>query len=186
MVWASVVGRTSDGQRSFIPTNTKYRRELKELERKEDYILGKPSANGQAGYYHIETKDAHEIIRARVQACIKRTKGGIAQLECCCGSKTDIARKEKKLRDQEAVLAVVEERLRSKGPSSKITKNKDRDTGGHQYYDTSGAWLYPPVFWGGAGGACGGAVVCSGGACTAGAACGGGGGAGCGSGGCGG
>ena len=131
------------------------------------------------------------IIRARVQARIRRTKSDIAQLECCCGSKADIAGKEKKLRDQEALLVVVKERIKSTGPSSKITKNKDSGTGGDPYYDTSGAWLYPPMFWEGAGGACGGAVVCSGAACSAGAACGGGGcgsgaAGGCGAGGCGG
>ena len=197
--WAPITGKTSDGKAAFIPSDTKYRRELRELGRMDDYVLGKPEypATSKAGYYHFETREAHQILRSRVKGRVQRTKQYIAELQGCCGGGTPslIAHHEKTLQQLEEMLLILDERVKSKGPSSKLTRDLAKSTEADEkptdrsFYGENGVWLYPPILWTGTGGACGGAVACSGaqyadgGAACAGGGCGGGG---CGGGGCGG
>ena len=180
--WANIEGSTSTGERAFIPTGTQYRRDLKDLPKRENYVLGRTS--GAVGYFHLETKQAHEIMVQRITRTTRRMESNLACDKCLrCGSSRGFERRERELEESREALEVMKDRLRASKPSGSRGRRNDSSTSdGGAYYDSTGTWLYPDVVWDAAGGACGGDAACSGGGCG-GSACGGGGcGGGCGGG----
>ena len=181
--WATVDGVTSDGSPAFIPTNTTNRGQLKRAAKENNYILGR--ADGKVGYFHMETKEAHEILTARIESRIQNLESDIAMSKCCCGSPQTISRMEDQLKEFNDIYNVEKARLSADKPHGTVSSRRTDDSA---YYAMGGYWLYPETLWLAGGGACGGGVAChdfGGGGCGGGG-CGGGGGGGCGGGGCGG
>jgi hypothetical protein len=166
--WAHHTGTASDGAQAFIATNTSRKDELKTKEHRDAYVLGR-TANG-IGYYHMETRDAHEILHQRVVRRIKRLETDIACAQCCfLGNKP---MKEKELAQMTEVRDVLAARKKASKPSG---NPRNTSSGDDTYYGADGLWLYPFIMYDCAGGACGGGVAgtgCGGSACGAGA-CGG-------------
>eukprot|EP00547_Thalassionema_nitzschioides_P007452 CAMPEP_0194200814 /NCGR_PEP_ID=MMETSP0156-20130528/1268_1 /TAXON_ID=33649 /ORGANISM="Thalassionema nitzschioides, Strain L26-B" /LENGTH=548 /DNA_ID=CAMNT_0038925867 /DNA_START=152 /DNA_END=1798 /DNA_ORIENTATION=+ len=209
LVWATKDDTVSSGEPAFIPTNTTLRHQLRSLEYRENYVLGK-TTNG-IGYWHCETKDFHNILYLRVKRRIQLLESDIACSRACCGATSEIVRKETELTGMHEVQKVIMKRMLASKPSGVIegipqkirdNNNQGSNTGSHAYYDNhTGVWMYPPYLYDNCGGACGGNVVCTGygdgGGGCGGSACGGGhggggdggggdGGGGCGGGNCGG
>jgi hypothetical protein len=164
---------TSDGLPAFISTDTTKRAELASQVKKDNYILGKTTHG--IGYYHIETKLAHEILFKRVFRRIQNLEADIACGKCCFqGYTSDMKRKEKELVAMKEADAVLRERMRAAKPAGR----QATDATNQSYYGANGLWLYPVGFYDCVGGACGGHVACNvGGGCggsACGAACGGG------------
>ena len=178
--WAVVGGKTSTGEDAFLPTTTNYP-ELKCLPRRKGYVLGKASS-GEIGYYHIETKEAHEIVIPRLEKSVKKLELALNWEKCvpCCFDRKSFPDRERKLEETKDAMEVMKARHEAPRPSGELPKGSKNVS---SYIDHSGSWLYPQAIWVGGGGACGGGVACDGGG-VGGSACGGGGG--CGGGGCGG
>lgn len=156
--WAPVDGLTSEGLQAFVPTNTTTRVQLKSMDKKENYVLGK--TNNGTGYFHLETVDAHEIMLKRVQRQIQKLESDIACGHACCFySASKMTSKEQELRNLMELKGVIQARVNSPKPNGRpssdaTTTNRDTD-----YYDGTGVWLYPPFIWDGCGGACGGKLL---------------------------
>ena len=188
--WATLDSNTSDGSPAFVSPSkgvVTNRAMLKDEPYKENYILGRHSNN--TGFYHIETREAHEIMLSRISSKCHRLESDIALQKCCCFKNRHqiIASKEVELEATKVVFSELTKRATADKPNSTGESNTIRGA----YVDSNGAWLYPSILWASCGGACGGAIVCStavGGAaaCGLGGDGGGGGGGGCGGGGCGG
>jgi hypothetical protein len=155
------IGLTSDGSPAFIaPTKTGNRELLRGEKHKENYILGK--VNNIVGFYHVETKEAYIIMKARLVSRTRQLASEIAMEKCCCGNRNPkgIARKEAELEKIKEVYAEITQRSQASKPSGVVGKSSTTSDG-VGYYDSRGLWLYPPVVWDSCGGACGGQVVYS-------------------------
>jgi hypothetical protein len=150
------IGYTSDGSRAFIhPSKQGNRAVLSGEEHKENYILG--TFKGVVGYYHVETKEAHIIMQARLLNRNNQLIHDIAMEKCCCGGNPKIiACMEAELMNGKKVYAEITARLQASKPSGAVGMSS-----GVQFHDSSGAWLYPAMVWDSCGGACGGHVACS-------------------------
>jgi hypothetical protein len=173
--WADPSGRTSEGLPAFIATNTRSKSELKKKERMNHYVLGK-TANG-IGYFHLETKDAHQILHTRVCRRINQLESEIAFDQCCCTAEYVWQPKEAQLAEMKEVRYVLSARLVSTRPfgelQARIDSRRSSNMDNNRYYGGDGIWLYPAFMYNCAGGACGGGVVCSGAGACGGSACGG-------------
>jgi hypothetical protein len=170
--WADPAGTgtTSEGLPAFIATNTRMKSELMTKERKDDYVLGK-TANG-TGYFHLETKDAQEILFRRVDRQMRALESEIACDQCCCELAKNIKSKEDKLDKMKEVRSVLAARMTAARPSGEVRNPPGRNID-DTYYGNGGVWLYPAFVYDSAGGACGGTVVCNGAGGCGGSACGG-------------
>jgi hypothetical protein len=168
--WADPAGTTSEGLPAFIPTNTRMKSELMTRERKDDYVLGK-TANG-TGYFHLETKDAQEILFRRVDRQISALESEIACDQCCCELANNVKTKEDKLNKMKDVRSVLAGRMSAARPHGEVRTSSSRNVD-DPYYGNGGVWLYPAFVYDSAGGACGGTVVCNGAGGCGGSACGG-------------
>jgi hypothetical protein len=166
--WATIDGLASDGSQAFIPVNETSPIKLRRQDYKSNYILGK-SSNG-VGYFHMETRDAQEILYARVSRKIQKLEWDIAfRHTCCCGSFRSTAAMERELSEMKKVQKILLERLHALQPWEPLeTKRLEQSN----YVTSDGTWLYPPYLYTVAGGACGGVVLCSAGV-GGGSACGG-------------
>ena len=111
------IGLTSDGSPAFIaPAKTGSREVLRGEKHKENYILGK--VNNLVGYYHVETKEAHIIMKARLVSRTRQLESEIAMEKCCCGGNPQtIARKEAELKKVKEVYAEITERSQASKPN---------------------------------------------------------------------
>ena len=160
--WATLYGNTSDGSPAFVaPSKPGERKDLIGEEHMKNYVLGK--VNHKVGYFHVETKEAYEIMLARLQSRMRRAKSQLAMEKSCCGPRnfTVIKQKEMELRNLKKVYSELSNRSKATKPSEKIAKDPNGPVN-PAYYDTAtNNWLYPPVMWDSCGGACGGGVACS-------------------------
>ncbi len=178
--WADLNGKTSDGSRAFIPV----KRNLISTPKRENYVLGRTAAHG-VGYYHLETREAHDILATRMTVHCRRLEHTIAMEQSCCGNPNSAVFYEKKLSQAQALREEMKARCKSKRPTGYIASNTRGTTttarsGFNQQstplYTDTGVWLYPPIIWDSCGGICGGVVYCNASSCGGG---GGGSGAGC-------
>jgi hypothetical protein len=194
--WAipSALGKTSDGSMAFISAKAKITRvELKALPKRTDYVLFKGPEG--IGYYHIETQEAVRELARRCHRHIAQLESSIACDEACCGNKAQIKKRYAEVEEMRLVTAIMD--ARSNAPwldceskevddilnrmkrsnandniSSSSNWNNNKSTSDpSMYHANGGVWLYPPVVYSTAGGACGGGVMTSGAACG-GSACG--------------
>ncbi|KAI2495980.1 Glycine-rich domain-containing protein-like [Fragilaria crotonensis] len=184
--WAKPWEYTSDGKPAFLAEAAALKNQLKSRPRKEGYVLGKTTYG--TGYYHMETKQAHEILLKRAEKNVRVLESEIAMAMGCC------PRSPEWLQEQEVRLNVMREArdvlARRVGASRPVGNVVGRSPNSSSRYEHDGVWLYPPFLFASAGGACGGTVACGpsacGGSACAGGDSGGGGGGGFGGGGCGG
>jgi Glycine-rich domain-containing protein-like len=156
--WATLSGTASDGSPAFILTSEQTRHGIKKLQCLDMYVLGR--IGSKTGYYHIETREAHTILLIRVNAHISTLRTDIAMAKCCCGSSAKISKFEGKLATLMEAKALLHERVHAAAPSG---TTKTRHVAESATYSRDGTWMYPVAFYDCAGGACGGAVVSSGG-----------------------
>jgi Glycine-rich domain-containing protein-like len=169
--WANIHGLTSDGSQAFIPTRESSRFKLRNKSYKANYILGKTS-NG-VGYFHLETRDAQEILYTRARHKIESMESDIACRRACCrGNARSTKKLERDLLAMRKVETLLLERLNAPQPWGTSNTKRSEHSEQSSYVAADGAWLYPPFLYYTAGGACGGDVIWSGGACG-GSACGG-------------
>jgi hypothetical protein len=136
--WADPAGTTSEGLPAFIPTNTRMKSELMTRERKDDYVLGK-TANG-TGYFHLETKDAQEILFRRVDRQISALESEIACDQCCCELANNVKTKEDKLNKMKDVRSVLAGRMSAARPHGEVRTSSSRNVD-DPYYGNGGVWL---------------------------------------------
>ena len=155
--WADVDGITSNGSRAFMP----YKDES--ILRREKYVYGQTS-HGR-GFYHVETREAHEIMRKRITDRLERgvcLKWGVSKENpfctnvykgisyilsmcflwtlCFLGALRFTIHVHQHLKHFPEYLEVIEDRLRASRPSGERF-------GGTDYYSSTGKWLYPEVMW---------------------------------------
>jgi hypothetical protein len=154
--WTMPRESTSDGRPSFIPEDTTRKSQLSSRARKKDYVLGMTKTFG-TGYYHMETKEAHEILLTRVERRIQELESRLAMKACCCPrSPALIQAEEAQLTAMKKVRDVLESRVKASSQGATVPGSTRDST----FYDDDGGWLYPPALFACAGGACGGGVVC--------------------------
>ena len=172
--WVSIQSKASDGSPAFLfPSKViiRHRSTLQGEPYRKNYILGK--YKNRTGYFHIETKEAHKIMLSRIFNKNCRLEIDIAiQKSCCYSNKQQILKqKETELKITKEVYMELSKRVKA---NKLQARGQSNDPTSSLFYDSNGAWLYPPVVWNACGGACGGAVVCSaqvGGASACGSAC---------------
>lgn len=169
--WAALDGLTSDGKPAFIATGTTKKLQLRSQLKRTNYVLGR--TNNGIGYYHIETKDANEILYIRVMRRTRALESDIACARACCqGDSALTKQKETQLTQMHEAKKVLSERCKATKPVGRTRDAASATTDSSPYYDSGGVWLYPIGLYDCAGGACGGAIVCSGGGGCGGSACG--------------
>eukprot|EP00543_Licmophora_paradoxa_P003781 CAMPEP_0202441248 /NCGR_PEP_ID=MMETSP1360-20130828/689_1 /ASSEMBLY_ACC=CAM_ASM_000848 /TAXON_ID=515479 /ORGANISM="Licmophora paradoxa, Strain CCMP2313" /LENGTH=551 /DNA_ID=CAMNT_0049056113 /DNA_START=34 /DNA_END=1686 /DNA_ORIENTATION=- len=157
--WAEVGGDTSDGSPAFIAASANTRAQLVRLGRKSNYVLGRTS--NKSGYFHMETKEANDILYKRCQRKVQKLKSEIAfDKMCCFAKKVNTPKKEKTLAELTDAMEVLKARLSASKPNSEI-KSSSKGVGASNYYSNTGVWLYPPELLTPCGGACGGVVAAS-------------------------
>ena len=158
--WAPHDSNTSDGSPALVSPSRgviTHRVVLKDEPYKENYILG--MHNQRTGFYHIETKEAHEIMLSRTSSKHHRLESDIAMQKCCCYKNKHkiIASKEAKLKSTKDVFIELTICVTAHKPNATGESGTFRSV----YVNSNGAWLYPPSLWLSSDGACGGEVVCS-------------------------
>jgi hypothetical protein len=139
--WTPLNDYTSDRRPAFIRTIQQTKGGIKDLSRMDNYVLGRQGT--QTGYFHIETREAHEILYKRLDRLIKNMEHDIAIQKSCCGNLDNIKKQEVELKNLTATRAALHQQIY-------------RSTSNTRNMDTAG--LYPFT-----GGACGGVVATSGG-----------------------
>ena len=122
--WADPKGFTSDNSPAFISACAKQnpqRKDLKDLAKRDNYILMRGSEG--VGYYHLETKEAAKEIATRCRRNIANIESDIACERCCCGSSTNIKRKEEELRAVRRIQLIMDARWKASRPSSRPSQN---------------------------------------------------------------
>jgi hypothetical protein len=150
--WIPLDGHSRDGKPAYIPISAQTKGEVKSAARKDDYILGR--YDSVTGYYHIETREAHAIMVARLNHRVKQAKSDLAMQHGCCGDAEH--RMERKLAKVQKTREVWRERLAAGKPTGS-TRNQDINS--ERLNRDDGAWLYPAILHRDAGGACGGAAA---------------------------
>ena len=154
--WAKPWEYTSDGQRAFIKEAATHKSQLRSRLRKKDYVLGKTTYG--TGYYHLETKEAHEILLTRVVRNVRALESERAMaMGCCPRSPEWIQGQQIKLREMREVRDALARRVAASGPRGNVVGSRSNPT---SRYERDGVWQYPPILYTCAGGACGGPVAC--------------------------
>ena len=158
--WANIKSRTSDGSPAFMYPSKGYVTHQKKLQKevyKKNYILGKHKK--RTGYFHIETREAHEIMLLRIISKLERLESDIAMEQSCCGDNDSkyIACKGAEIKATKGVYIEISKRAKAAKPKAMGAS----DNSSSAFVNSSGAWLYPTSVWTSCGGACGGSVVCS-------------------------
>jgi hypothetical protein len=159
--WAFPKGEASDGSPAFIKVTAIRRKDLKDLPKREKYVLGWTNVFG-FGYYHFETREANTIIEKRMETHCKYLESNIAMERSCCGNTHLIGNQEVELADAKSLLVEMRARSRAKCPSGVVrsaAKDKAWMVGSNALYTELGVWLYPPIIWNNCGGGCGGTVA---------------------------
>jgi len=190
--WTPVTGTAPDGLAAFVEANEKSTtRGLNQNPFRDNYIFGKKST--YTGYFHITTKEAYEVMAARVGVRLKSKEVKNVLLK---GVTLGMMSKESKIKHLKDIQAIAVARANAPKPGGVVglpTEIQNDTSKRKQHYSDAGDWLFPQAYYSAAGG-CGAGTVRGGGGyiggpggCSAGAcvACGCGGGA-CGGGGCGG
>ena len=167
--WATAGSQTSTGEEAFIGFSDqhvvyerimlqpRFNYHMEVVPRRPNYVLGK-SDNQKVGYHHLETREAHEILKRRVMSRVVEMEGDVAFEESCCipmTSPTATANLQRRLSTYRFVARIVRERQRAPRPHSPIESTKDQS----EFCSKDGQWLYPDILWEAAGGACGGTVA---------------------------
>ena len=152
--WAPLHGTTSDGSCAFIKARHKNSNNRK-LKYKEDYVYG--HYGRKTGYYHIETRAANKILKTRVGEQLNRIEDAIAFEQSCCGSTRSIQDLERKRDTLKQCRKLLRERLAEPIPAG---STKTKHIGSSSVNGNNDNWIYPPILYSSAGGACGG-IVCN-------------------------
>ncbi|KAI2500285.1 glycine-rich protein [Fragilaria crotonensis] len=177
--WIKPGESASDGQPAFIPVTVSPLIGWDRFPRKEDYVLGETKYGN--GYYHLETQEAHQLLRTRVETHIRQFEYQIAMAQGCC------PRQSKRLQALEDEMQVfIDARNFLSSRVAAAHPGVGRNIPSPFFWEVDGAMLYSPVLFYCAGGACGGILTCEIPPRAAGHGGGGCGGGGCGGGGCGG
>jgi Glycine-rich domain-containing protein-like len=155
--WVPLDGHTRDGKPAFIPISAQTKREVKSAARKDNYILGR--YDNMTGYYHIETREAHALMVARMNHRVKHAESDLAMQHGCCGDAEGVEIMEIKLAKVQRTREVWRERLAASKP---MGSTRNQDINSERLYRDDGAWLYPTILYTDAGGACGGAAATTG------------------------
>jgi Glycine-rich domain-containing protein-like len=70
--WAKLDGNASDGRPAFTPTYQQSKYGIRPLKQRDHYVLGRIAA--KTGYYHIETREAHQILYYRMMKRLRELK----------------------------------------------------------------------------------------------------------------
>ena len=151
--WAPLYGKSSDGSPAVIETPHQYKFSNRKLKYQAEYILGRHE--NLTAYYHIETRAANEILNKRIEMHLGRIESKIAFQIGCCGSHESIHELESARLKFLQCHSLIRERLSAPYPTGltrttqigSIKVNRDNYT-----------WIYPPILYASAGGACGGTV----------------------------
>ena len=153
--WAKLNGCASDGKPSFVITpDQQMRFQIRPLPRKLFYVLGRPDKK-DTGYYHIETREANQILLKRVNHRLSEVEYSLAHQASCCGPIVSMSEYEQKRRELVECRELLLDRCTAATPTGATKRTKIRDI---PVFDSSGHWSYPMALYDGAGGACGGVV----------------------------
>ena len=153
--WAPLYGTASDGSPAFIKSAIQSKYSNRHLNYKLGYVFGRYRYGCDTGYYHIETRAANEILKKRVEEQLSKIEGKIAFQKSCCGPLRSVQGLESKRDELLQCQSLLQERLAALMPTG-FTKTKRIGS-----IDVSGdknTWVYPPILYDSAGGACGGVV----------------------------
>jgi hypothetical protein len=183
--WLNASGTATDGSSAFIaaqPRSTT--RGVNANPRRIGYVFGTGALG--VGYYHMETKDASELMHKRLLVAQEKKRSEVAILACCQACCFCFAsffeEKKKKSEDVNDMVAVAKARSEAQIPLGAVGMSANNPMY-KDFYGNDGRWQYPQYYAEAA--ACGGGRQTSGGiyagcgacvaSCGAGA-CGGGGG----------
>ena len=152
--WAPLYGASSDGSPALIKSAQQTKHGIRSLKYKADYVLGRYGSD--TGYYHIETRPANEILKTRVNVRLNKIEREIAFRKSCCGYIRSIQDLKSKREELLQCQMLLQERLAAPSPAG---STKTKQIGTLSLNSDTGKWIYPPVLYTSAGGACGG-IVC--------------------------
>ena len=155
--WAPLDGTASDGSPAFIASPYKSIDAIKPLQHKSKYVLGRYGR--KTGYYHIETRAANAILKNRVDARLRTYESSLAFEKGCCGERNPhkIDGLERICSELFQCQTLLRERLDAPVPWG---STRTKTVGSTKVNGDNNTWMYPPVIYSSAGGACGG-MVCS-------------------------
>jgi hypothetical protein len=157
--WTDPRGNAPDGEPGFILPNARSTQKgVNNNPQKRDYIFG--NATCGRGYYHVNTREAYQILEKRIKARKRRIEEDIAFAKCCqCGFSKEtpyILQKERELRDLIEYETIVQARAKADIPIGTvgIPVTLAGDPRRDNYYTDDGQWLFPYAMYT-AGGGCG-------------------------------
>jgi hypothetical protein len=157
--WTDPRGNAPDGEPGFILPNVRSNRKgVNNNPQKRDYIFGKATCG--RGYYHVNTREAYQILEKRIKARKRRIEEDIAYAKCCqCGFSKEtpyILQKERELMDLTEYETIVQARAKADIPIGTvgIPATLAGDPRRNDYYTDDGQWLFPYAMYT-SGGGCG-------------------------------
>mmetsp|Transcript_17668 Transcript_17668/g.32082 ORF Transcript_17668/g.32082 Transcript_17668/m.32082 type:complete len:797 (+) Transcript_17668:286-2676(+) len=143
---------------------------------KPNYIFGKKS--GKTGYYHITTKEAYQIVAARIGV---RLKGKEGMLSCCtcltlglCGKSSLLKNMKSEVQKLKDIQAIANARASATTPTGIVglrLEIQNDQSKRREHYSDAGDWYFPTAYYNAAGG-CGAGTVHGGGSTSLGGGCG--------------
>ena len=153
----SLFGTASDGSPAFIKSPHQNRYNSKSLKYKTNYVFG--AYGSLMGYFHIETREANQILELRVNQQLNRIEEKVAFEKGCCGSLQSIHVLKRKRDEMLQCKELLSERLAAAIPTGATSITH---IGSTCVNTGENMWIYPTVLFTSAGGACGGMVYSAG------------------------
>ena len=151
--WTDVNGKAPGGYEAFIEATTPSRTtKVNPNPFKKYYIYG--IHKGGLGYYHISTKEAHEILYKRMASHVQKVA---AEMACanCCGKTKHGSDLEQKLNQYQEAYGIVEARSKVDYPigMAGLSSSLQRDKSSYGvHYTDRGNWIFPDLYYTAAGG----------------------------------
>lgn len=157
-MWTTVSGTAPDGNPAFITANARSTTPgVNANTLKPFYIFGVKGS--YSGYYHITTKEAYEVLAARVRVVAKKKEGEIAVDNCCtlglCKNSNWMKKLEENLQELKDIEAIAAARAMARAPIGavglrpEIQNNPQKRS---EHYSDSGEWYFPSKYYAAAGG----------------------------------
>lgn len=149
--WTPFAGTAPDGWLAFEPANAKATtRGANANPFKDRYVFGRKSNN--AGYFHISTREAYEVLSARIGVRLRRKKGQSLLLQ---GVTFGMMDKKSKIQELQYVKAIADARAASQTPAGIVglpPEIQNDPSKRSLHYGDAGDWYFPKEYYSAAGG----------------------------------
>ena len=168
-IWCCIsddsTGTTPDGRPAFVTAKAKSTTKgVNANTYKPNYIFGKKS--GKTGYYHITTKEAYQIVAARIGVRLRGKEDMLSwkedMLSCCtcltlglCGKSSLLKSMKSEIQKLKDIQAIANARASATTPTGIVglrLEIQNDQSKRREHYSDAGDWYFPTAYYNAAGG----------------------------------